>query len=242
MQTNDGESAEESSVDDWPSVLLMLGPLNVKELSADKLGRLQQEVAELESEVRGAKEYVAAALQPAPAWHPADDGFDDQHEFMRALAYSRLPQKTAKQAETQADLDKLNGAVNSPAYQKMLPGLLLSDAHAYIKDLGLDTSDKRGGSSPKSLGGLPLAEVIWQARNQHEHYRDARPFDRPVLDAFRSIVSAHPESFGLTEPPTDDAQLMTLLKNRSWATVLVDLLGWTDTLTLRHDIDSIVVP
>ena len=171
-----------------------------------------------------AQEHVAGSLAPVPANSPADDTWDDQIWFLRAVASSGYSKKKDDLEEAEQQLEALEGADNPGAH---VAGLVFKDVHAYIKGVGLSDGLARRSSSPKSIGGLALAEIVWQARNQAEHYNDSRPLDDRVLDVFRVLVADDPEEYGVSAPPADDGALQSLLKQRSWAPHVVLQLGWT---------------
>jgi hypothetical protein len=123
---------------------------------------------------------------------------------------------------------------------RSISGWILDDAHAHLKDLGLATATTRGASGPASLGGLPLAEVIWQARNQHQHFNEGRPFDSPTIDALRTMVTAAPTAFGVTSPPSDDTSLAVLFKSQSMAKEVLVSLGWTSAFAVCAALKTLV--
>ena len=90
----------------------------------------------------------------------------------------------------------------------------------------------------RTLGGLPLAEIIWQARNQDQHYNDAKPTHTPTLDCFRVLTSTTPITFGLSGPP-DEGTLNDLVKQQSWAPEILNLLGWVTAKAAGAGISSI---
>ena len=94
----------------------------------------------------------------------------------------------------------------------------------YVQHLGLATSRQRLGSSPVSLAGLSLAEVVWQSRNQSEHVRSPK---RQVVDAFEAIMNAHPTSFGFSRAAIPRPLVEATLKKQAWAREVLVLLGWT---------------
>jgi hypothetical protein len=140
------------------------------------------------------------------------------------MASSGYSKKKDDLEEAEQQLEALEGADNPGAH---VAGLVLKDVHAYIKGVGLSGGPARCSSSPKSIGGLALAEIVWQVRNQAEHFNDAKPLGDPVLDVFRILVADDPDEYGVSAPPADDVALQALLKQRSWAPHVLLHLGWT---------------
>lgn len=223
------------AVEDWYE-LKLLDTVDITKDPAVEMRHLQAQMPKLEAALDEARRWVASALEPAPPWHPAHDTYNDQYYFMRAWNESGLGPRTAALDDAQRQLDTLRRS-DDPG--RLIAGWLLGKIHIHLKRLGLETAAKRSRSTPVSVGGLPLAEIIWQARNQAQHYNDRRDLDPRVRTAFCVLVAQDPLLFGLTTPPPDDAALEGFLKQRSWAPESLRALGWDNRLTVVEGVNSI---
>ncbi|MGW5081429.1 hypothetical protein [Micromonospora echinospora] len=223
------------TVEDWYE-LKLLDTVDITKDPAAEIRHLQAQLPKLEAALDGARRWVASALEPAPPWHPAHDTYNDQYYFMRAWNESDLGPRAAAVDDAQRQLDALRRS-DDPG--RLIAGWLLGKIHSHLKHLGLETAAKRSRSTPLSVGGLPLTEIIWQARNQDQHHNDRRDFESPVRTAFCVMVAQDPRLFGLTAPPPDDTALEGLLKQRSWAPESLRVLGWDNRLAVVEGVNSI---
>jgi len=222
--------------DTWFSLILLATVDLTDDLEAEKQN-LAAELPKLREMLDAAQNEVSKALLPVPATHPADDTWDDQIYFLRALIETGHNEKAVNYELASAQLTRLEA---SPDPARAVAGYVLDDATAFLKDRGLDTPDARLASQPASLGGLSLAEVVWQARNQKHHQPDTHGYHQPTLDSLRSVVAGNPGMFGRTTPPTSDPDLDALLKERSWAPEFLRLIGWTTPAAVAAGIGSIM--
>lgn len=183
-----------------------------------------------------AQSEVAKSLTPVPALHPADDTWDDGIWFQRAMLQAGYTEKLQALEDAKTRIDELERS-SDPGHS--IAGYVLDDAHGYLKDLGLSKSTARAKSQPSSLGGLMLAEVIWQARNQHHHFNDTQNFHPPTFSALRAIITSNPAAFGLSAPPPDDTSLASLLQSRSFSQEILVLLGWTSVQKVKAGVAAI---
>lgn len=160
---------------------------------------------------------ISDALAPVPPGHPTDDTQDDYYYYQKSIA------KKAAHEQLKSDLIELS---KSDDPERAWSGLLLRDAHDYLKAIGLDDASKRLASKPTSVAGQPLAEVIWQARNQAEHFREGKNFHPPTLNLWRAVLAQHPSAFGLNSAPQDDARLQQFLLIQSYSSDVLRVIGW----------------
>lgn len=220
----------------WMSLVLLSTVDMTADLETEKVNT-RALLPALRRRLEDAHREVGRSLLPVDANHPAADGWDDDVYFRRAMLETNY---SNKQDAWSAASERLDDLETSPDPARAVASYVLDDAHAYVKDdLGMSQRLTRLQSSPRSLGNLPLAEVIWQARNQRHHFNDQRPYDPPTIDAFRAIVGANPAAFGLQSPPPNDAALEPLLKSRSWAPEVLLLLGWTTPIAVTSSLHSI---
>jgi hypothetical protein len=220
------------SIEKWFASRL-LDEVDVRRDPVEQAEELRARVPQLRGEFAHAQQWVADALKPLPPNHPADDTWDDQIWFQRAMGESRYAVKQSAVEAAEAELDEL---ANSDDPAEHVASLVLTQVHARIKALGLGTAPARKDSKPASIGALPLAEIVWQARNQAHHHNDARDLDPPVLAVFRVLVADDPGLFGLSGPPADNVAVQRLLKKRSWAPHVLQLLGWNSATALARDV------
>ncbi|WP_327032337.1 hypothetical protein [Micromonospora ureilytica] len=224
------------AVEKWYE-LDLLDSVDITKDPEAEVAQLQAQMPKLQTALAEARQWVASAIEPVPAWHPTDDTYDDQYYFLRAWRESTVGPRTAAMKQAQEQLAALQRS-DDPG--RLIAGWLLSRIHGHLKDLGLELPEARRESAPSSIGGLPLAEIIWQVRNQVQHFNDVRDFKPPVLRVFRSMVAQGPSLFGLTSPPADDTALEQLLKKRSWAPESLQVLGWIDRSAVVAGVRSIV--
>lgn len=222
-----------------PKQWFALTLLDTVDLTADlptEKANLTAALPKLRANLEWASAEVNSSLAPVHAGHPADDTWDDQVFFLRAIAETGYSQK---KVAIEAALGRLDEIENNPDPGREVAGWVLDDAVEYLKDVGLDDAALRNATAPLSIDGLPLAEVIWQARNQRHHFNQPEDFHPPTLAAFRRIVAARPDAFSLATPPSSDPDLQSLLKSRSWAPEILVMLGWTSTESIIRDVASI---
>lgn len=142
-------------------------------------------IAALHREFRGALDRAYSSIGPSPWLDPANDTWDDDIVFRKAPGTFRVTDK--QRAVTEAEQQFAELMKTEEPIRDIAPAIL-RDVHGYLEDMGLVNRPDRRHWQPVSLGGRTLAEVLWEARNQDQHFRGGvRP---PVIDCFRDIVSS----------------------------------------------------
>jgi hypothetical protein len=220
---------------DWFE-LDLLDTVDLTQDRAAQAAAVQARLPQLKADLDDTLREAYRALGPVPAGHPTDDMYDDHHYLQKALVELGAGGKSAAYEQARAELDDLTRA-DDPG--RVIAGFVVTRIHDHLKQIGLNTAVARAASGPSSPAGPPLAELLWQTRNQAHHQGDARRYDPPVLDAFRPLITQHPGAFGLAQPPPDDTVLDLVLKHQPWAKEVLILLGWTDPAAVRAGIATI---
>lgn len=220
---------------DWYDVKL-LDTVDLTVSPVEQAAQVSAALPTLRAELNTAAEWVSAALAPVPAWHPADDTWDDEIWFNRAYNESGYGERAAAVQAAQAELSALE-QTDDPG--RRVAGYVLTRTHGYLKQKGFESAKARGRSTPQVLPNLSLAELIWQARNQDQHYLDSKDLSQPVQDAFNRLAQFSPGVFALASGPSTAHELNALLKQRSWAPEVLVFLGWTSSAAAVAGIESV---
>ncbi len=199
-----------------------------RRLLASNIDEQQREARRIDAELKEIAPELGRALAPPPINHPAADDQDDHFWFTKALSETGYAAKSEELDKTRAAVHSLVERLRSLSEfddprVEVSRGVMIA-GWDYVQHLGLATSRQRLGSSPVSLAGLSLAEVVWQSRNQSEHVRSPK---RQVVDAFEAIMNAHPTSFGFSRAAIPRPLVEATLKKQAWAREVLVLLGWT---------------
>jgi hypothetical protein len=223
-------------ISDWYE-LKLLDQVDLTRDPAAEATRLKAQLPSLEADLAAATKWVADALAPVPANHPSDDTWDEHVFFLRAMNESRYGPKAASLARSREQLAAL-AASDDPG--RKVAGWVLGAAHDHVKALGLGSGQEsaRRLSRPAAVGGLALAEIVWQARNQDQHHNDGQDLSRPVVTCFQALVGHDPGLFRLSSAPPDVPSLQALLRQRSWAPEVLRLMGWTSAASTAAAISS----
>lgn len=213
-----------------------LDQIDITSDPAAEAEHLRGRLPALREALQHATQWVADTLAPVPINHPAFDDWDDNYWMAKAMGQSRYGEKHRAVQEAEQRLDEL---ASSDDPGRKVAGFLLIDIHRHLKDLGLGDGQARQASTPRSIAALPLAEVLWQARNQDQHFNETGPLQARVLDCFRAILDVAPTALGQSIPPPDDHTLQALLHQHSWAPEVLQLLGWTTSQNAAAGISSI---
>jgi hypothetical protein len=81
--------------------------------------------------------------------------------------------------------------------------------------------------SGRTISGIALKDIVWQARNQALHYEEGN-FRRAVTDLFQQLEKSHGSEFSLTKHA-----------NQSRAKQTVMLLGWNEYAVFQQDMKSL---
>jgi hypothetical protein len=217
---------------DW--TIGLLDQVDITRSPEVEAAALRDKIPLLEESLQKAREWVAGALAPVSAWHPADDTWDDQIYFTRAYSQSGYERKSMALCEAEREFQAL---IQSGDPGRDLAGYVLTKIHAHLKASGYATSEARSQSSPVVVG-IPLAKLLWEARNQDQHYNEPGDLRRPVLDVFAALSKNHPSLFGLSRSP-EQTELRDLVKQRSWAPEVLQILGWTSRESVAKGLASL---
>jgi hypothetical protein len=115
---------------------------------------------------------------------------------------------------------------------------VLKVAHGHLKRIGLSDKASRQASAPSHRSGQAVAEVIWQGRNQDQHWVDGG-LRKPCVTCFRILIASSPILFGLERAPTGDEEVNSFLLKQSWAPEILRILGWTTTKSAVSGLEEI---
>lgn len=172
---------------------------------------------------------VARAQAEPPANHPASDDWDDNYWRQRALnetgyGHKHRELESAKSAVSDLLEERRRLSEFEDPRVEVAKGVIVF-GWEYLQSLGLSDKARRQASSPTSLAGLALAEVVWETRNQIEHVTSPR---KQVVTAFEAIVNAYPAEFGIATTPASATTVEAVLQQKPWAREILILLGWTN--------------
>jgi hypothetical protein len=200
-----------------------------------KLPALRAAVDEAVDYYRGVTVWPTNPMVHDDTW--GDPLWDNWYHARASLWLTTAQEEVEKQrAAALHELDLLEYAADPATYAA---GNALQLAHQHLKSLGLESPAARAAATPQHASGQPVAVVIWEARNQHEHWPDAKALHPPVLACFRLLLAHKPSCFGVSGPVDDDQRLTALLKKRSWAPQVLLSLGWTNAVNAAHGLGSI---
>lgn len=192
-------------------------------------GVVREKIPGLIRELDQAGEWVAGSLAPVPPGSPADDTWDDQIYFMRAMNESDYTGKKKRLEIARSYLEKLLVAADPVDH---IASSVIAEAHKEIRRAGGNGKEARARSKVTACCGVPIAEIIWQARNQHEHYEEDGDLSDPVRTLFAKLANCHYSVFNFQFQPgfsKGDDELKRLCKRRSWSPVILGILGWTSS-------------
>lgn len=196
------------------------------------LRKVDQVLPGLEAAFDSAARFAFSALAAAPPGY--DDDVDDDVAFRRLGGSVGLDSKHRALAEARQELLNLKEAVDP---RRFVAKAVLSEAHESIKAEFHETS-KRLNARPTTRCGLSLADVVWEARNQAEHHSELKPH-KSVKRVFAALSTCSPGTFGLASPPADDAAVVALVTQQSWAIEVLLWLGWTSSSAVKVALSQI---
>ncbi|MFE0981708.1 hypothetical protein [Streptomyces rochei] len=217
---------------DW--TIGLLDQVDITRSPEVEAAALRDKIPLLEQSLQEAKKWVAGALAPVPAWHPADDTWDDQIYFTRAYNEAGYEKKSVALREAETEFQTL---IRSGDPGRDLSGYVLTRIHVHLKASGYATSEARIQSRPV-VAGVPLAKLLWEARNQDQHYNEPGDLRRPILEVFAALAEHHSSIFSLSQAP-DQTTLRGLVKQRSWAPEVLRILGWTSRASVAAGLASL---
>lgn len=135
-----------------------------------------------------------------------------------ALAHKMaMPEKTRALYDAAAD-----PAVKLASLEEVARNLIFA-AHLWLEIEGFSDPSRRRSTKPFVNGtAVPVAEFVWQARNQEAHWRSTKPLHKPVTEAFMAVDAGHPTIFG-SQPLAREADL----RQHSFAAeVCFEVLRW----------------
>ncbi len=210
-----------------------------RELLALRIAKAAADIRRLDAELRAIAPQVGNALRPVPVNHPTADDQDDDYWATRGILETGFAAKhedlvTARNSAhtLQAELLRLD-EFDDPLGE-VAKGVIVY-GWEYLKDRGFG-SQRCSASSPSSLGGLPLAKVVWETRNQVEHVTSPK---KHVVTTFDVIMNAYPASFGISQGPVPLPIVKATLRRRAWAREILILLGWTSRRAAASGLVSI---
>ena len=204
----------------------------------DQRKNLSTRIPALRAEVDDAMAYYrGVTVWPDPPMVGDDTwGAPSWDNWYFGKAATRLTDVKDHLAAAAHDLDLLEAAQDPMTWAA---GNALQWAHRQLKTLGLNEHGPRAAATPRHASGQSVAVVVWEARNQHEHWLDTNALSTRVLDCFRLLFAHDPARFGMQGSPLDDQSLAATLKSQSWAPQVLLTLGWTDSQKAADGLASI---
>lgn len=151
-----------------------------------------------------------------------NDDFSDAHVQAAFVRMAKAHQE-AEKIRVKANALDVSIATRQVAIQAMCGALL------QIAKQGLSLVHGSLGSAPsgRSLSGIALKEIVWQARNQAMHYEDGS-FNIGVTALFAQLEKAFGNEFSLKAHP-----------NQSRAKQTITVLGWNNYDIFHKDMKSL---
>lgn len=190
-------------------------------------------ITELQESIRQGAGEAANALGPING-SPLFDEMDDQAEFARQLAYRRVPQMQQQRGEEIAFLEKIK---RTPNPYVGIADLILNDIHRKLKSKGYANSGLRDSSRPvDGSTGLTLVTILWETRNQVEHWQEPKPLGERCQVVFQELARQHPADFPKLR---NRRSFQGRLNQHSYALDVLLWLGWDTVPTIRAGLDSL---
>ncbi|MGO7658883.1 hypothetical protein ACC679_28620 [Rhizobium ruizarguesonis] len=150
---------------------------------------------------------------------------DDFSDAYVQAAFGRMARahQEAEKLKAQATALQVSIGARQMAVQAMCGALL------QIAKQGMSIVHGGLGSAPsgRSVSGIALKDIVWQARNQALHYEEGQ-FNGAVTAVFSQLERSQGNEFSLT-----------LHANQSRAKQTITLLGWNDYALFRNDMMSL---
>ena len=151
---------------------------------------------------------------------------DDFSEVQVMGAYVRAATAASEAEKLKSEVAKLQASVG--AHQQATQAI--AGAIFQIAKQGISIVHGGLGAAPagRSIGTVPIRDIIWQARNQSMHYEEGR-FKKAVIDTFAELEIEQGSQFSLSTHS---------MQNR--AKQVLDLLGWSDYVNYIEDMRTLL--
>lgn len=130
-----------------------------------------------------------------------------------------------------ADKDRFHAAIATDEKQQVLEARAfarssLASAILQIAKQGLSAVHGKLDAVPagREIHGVPIKDIIWQARNQSMHWEEGKPHNG-VVGCFEKLAQAEP--------------VFSNYGSRSLAFEVIHLLGWRDAAAFERDLTEI---
>lgn len=175
---------------------------------------------------------------------PYSSDVDFQHRYD---AWYKL-----NQSRIQADLEAQKLYIGESFAQATLCGAILQLAAKAVECFSKNTKvplDWKQLINPSNkpvsfcigrpVRGVPLGLVIYAGRNQHTHFDD-QSLREPSLEVFRRLALDHEYSQGREESFSDPAFDLSNVRNISFATNIVHIMGWSSLEAYEKDMKDLL--
>jgi hypothetical protein len=152
-----------------------------------------------------------------------NDDFSDAYVM---AAFGRAAQAAQEAERLRVEVAKLQASVGARQQAtQAIAGAVLQIAK---QGISLVYGGPSAAPTGRTIGTLPVSDIIWQGRNQSMHYEEAN-FKKPLTDLFSTLEIEQGPQFSLTAHHK---------QNR--AKQVFDLLGWSDYLTYIQDMRALL--
>lgn len=152
-----------------------------------------------------------------------NEDFSDAYVMAAFTRMANAAQQT-EALQTQLAVLQVSIGTHQQAIQAIASSILL------IAKQGISIVHGGLGAAPegRKIGTASLKEVIWQARNQANHYEEGK-FNKHVTDLFLTLEREQGAQFSLATHA-----------NQSRAKQVITLLGWSSYATYVNDMQSLM--
>lgn len=174
--------------------------------------------------------------------HPSHDTYSDDMWFHKTFASQGGIGVSDSLGETDEDIAIL--ARNIAAHltggsdpTSAICGGIVDEIHRFMKHKLSINGAKDFAARPDTptLGGTSVGVLLWEARNQNQHYIDDKNLHGPCVDAFTEMIHADPELFGWDSTHQDlqnTSHVQNHLKSRSFAREVLVYLNLTNRIDI----------
>jgi hypothetical protein len=204
-----------------------------------KRRELAASIPSLRARLNEAIAHLKGLMTPPSNSIPLDDSWGNPalENYLFAKGSTQLAHSLQAYKEASHNLDLLEYSSDPVT---LVASQALGVAHRHLKRNGFSGNSIRQNAEPRHPSGQSVAEVIWQGRNQDQHWSDDRRLHSPCRLCFSRLFKSNPSLFDPTGSVSDDESLDLTLSERSFAPEVVLALDWTTGQRAADDIEAIV--